>query len=107
MFFTSTNDRLDMETRRDVIRAYPDWNLIFKDGAEVDFITYVNKDDPDYVEYWARDQADQRETRFVNTEEGLERIASNQEIMYIGESYLKGYLRAFPFHSQVVKFLTN
>lgn len=100
MFFTSTIT-MDLETRRDVIQAYPDWKLIFKDGAQIDFIIYVNKGDQDYVEYWARDQADQTETRFGTTEEGLHRIASSQEIMFIEEPVLKGWLRANPFHSQV------
>ena len=103
MFFTSTIS-MDLETRRDVIQAYPDWNLIFMDGDQMLFIIYVDKGDPDFVEYWARDQADKTETRFGTLKEGLGRIASNQEIMYIEESVLKGYLRANLFHSQVVSY---
>ena len=100
MFFTSTITA-DFETRRDVLQAYPDWNLIFKDGTESNFAVPASQGDPDLVEYWARDQADQAETRFKTLQEGLVRIATNQEIMYVEEGQLRGWLRENPFHVQV------
>ena len=69
MFFTSTVT-IPLETRRDVMRAYPDWNLIFKDGAEINFVTFVLQGDPDFIEYWTRDQADPTETRVGSIKEG-------------------------------------
>ena len=106
MFFTSTIT-IDFETRRDIFKAYPDWNLIFKDGKQIHFFSFVDQGDPDYVAYWARDQADQTDTRFGTIEEGLSRILSKQEIMFIGEPQLKGWLRANPFHVQVVAIKGN
>ena len=100
MFFTGTVS-VNFETRRDVIQAYPDWNLIFKNGSDINFAVAASQGDPDFAEYWARDQADQKETRFNTIGEGLARIASNQEIMHVDEGQLKGYLRANPFHVQV------
>ena len=100
MFFTGTVT-VDFETRRDVIQAYPDWNLIFKDGSEINFVVPASHGDPDFAEFWARDQADQAETRFTTVEEGLVRIATNQEIMHVDEGQLKGWLRGNPFHVQV------
>ena len=103
MFFTST-PTVDFETRRDVIQAYPDWNLIFKDGADISFAPLAIRGDPDFVEYWARDQADQTETRFKTIKEGLIRIATNQEIMHIDEGQLRGWFRKNQFHVQVSTF---
>ena len=100
MFFTGTVT-VDFETRRDVIQAYPDWKLIFKDGADILFATPASQGDPDFVKFWARDQADQAKTRFKTVQEGLVRIATNQEIMHVEEGQLKGFLRENPFHVQV------
>ena len=99
MFFTSTVT-IPLETRRDVMRAYPDWNLIFKDGAEINFVTFVLQGDPDFIEYWTRDQADPTETRVGSIKEGLDRIAKEQEVFFIDDGQLKGWLRANPFHVQ-------
>ena len=101
MFFTSTIT-IDFETKRDIFKAYPDWNLIFKDGKQIHFYSRANQGDPDYVEYWARDQADQSETRFGTIQEGMSRIEEKQEIMFISEPLLKGWLRANPFSQQVM-----
>ena len=100
MFFTS-RVTINFETRRDVIQAYPDWNLIFYNGMQINFAIHAIRGDPDYVKYWARDQADQTETRFNTVEEGLARIASDQEIMFIDEAMLKGWLQLNQYHIQV------
>ena len=71
--------------------------LIFKNGSDINFAVAASQGDPDFAEYWARDQADEKETRFNTIGEGLDRIASNQEIMHVDEGQLKGYLRANPF----------
>ena len=106
MFFTGTITA-DFETRRDVIQAYPDWNLIFKDGSEINHAALAYQGDPDFVEFWARDQSDQAKTRFKKVEEGLVRIATNQEIMHVDEGQLKGFLRENPFHVQVNNFYSQ
>ena len=98
-FFTSTVT-IPLETRRDVMRAYPDWNLIFKDGAEINFVTFVLQGDQDFMEYWTRDQADPTETRVGSIKEGLDRIAQEQTVFFIDDGQLKGWLRANPFHVQ-------
>ena len=99
MFFTSTVT-IPLETRRDVMRAHPDWNLIFKDGTEINFLTFILQGDPDFIEYWKRDQADPTETRVGSIKEGLDRIAKEQEVFFIDDGQLKGWLRANPFHAQ-------
>ena len=40
MFFANTIS-IDLETKRDVLQAYPDWHLIFKDGVQSKFIEYA------------------------------------------------------------------
>ena len=104
MFFTSTIS-LDLETKRDVLQAYPQWHLIFLNGSESRTIyEYSTQGDADHVEYQARDEADPTKTRFQTYEEGLKRIEINNEIMYMKESDLMGWLRSNPHHVQVNKF---
>ena len=104
MFFTSTIS-LDLETKRDVLQAYPQWHLIFLNGSESRAIyEYSTQGDADHVEYQARDEADPSKTRFQTYEEGLKRIEINNEIMYMKESRLSGWLRSNPHHVQVNKF---
>ena len=100
MFFANTIT-IDLETKRDVLQAYPDWHLIFKDGIQSSFIEHAIQGDADYVEYLARDEVDPRKTRFETFEEGLHRIETRNEIMFIKESDLKGWLRSNPHHVQV------
>ena len=100
MFFTSTVS-MDLETRRDVLHAYPDWHLIFKDGQEIRLLEYALQGDKDHMEYMARDEVDQTKTRYITYEEGLNRIKTNQEIMLAKETNLKGWLRSNPHHVQV------
>ena len=100
MFFANKIS-IDLETKRDVLQAYPDWHLIFKDGAQSKFIEYAIQGDADYVEYLARDEVDPQKTRFGTYEEGLHRIETRNEIMFIKESDLKGWLRSNPNHVQV------
>ena len=106
MFFTGTVT-LNFETRRDVVQAYPDWNLIYKDGSQINFAILARQGDPDFAEFWARDQSDHSETRFKTVREGLIRLAKNQEIMHVDEGQLKGFLRQNPFHVQVFTRITT
>ena len=101
MFFTSTIT-IDFKSKKDVLKAYPEWNLIFKDGKQIHFFSIANQGDPDFMAYWARDQADQAYTRFGNIEDGMSRILTRQEIMFIGEPQLKGWLSENPYHVQVM-----
>ena len=95
MFFTSAVS-VPFETERDVIRAYPKWNLMFRKGSEVNIYSYVNQGDPDYVAFWQRHQEDPEGTRYNSEKEGLEHIAEGQNVISAGESKLLGYLRSNP-----------
>jgi hypothetical protein len=54
MFFTSTN-RISFNGIVDVIRAYPNWQLIYRRYSGSDIMFQLKaKHDPDYANYWAR-----------------------------------------------------
>ena len=103
MFFTSSIS-VPLETERDVIRAYPQWNLMFRKGSEVNIYSYVNQGDPDYIAFWQRHQKDAEGTRYNSEKEGIEHIASGQNVISAGESKLLGYLRANPVDQNMYFF---
>ena len=103
MFFTSSIS-VPFETERDVIRAYPQWNLMFRKGSEVNIYSYVNQDDPDYIAFWQRHEEDPDGTRYNSEEEGIQRIASGQNVISAGESKLLGYLRSNPVAQNIYFF---
>ena len=103
MFFTSSIS-VPFETERDVIRAYPQWNLMFRKGSEVNIYSYVNQDDPDYIAFWQRHEKDPDGTRYNSEEEGIQRIASGQNVISAGESKLLGYLRSNPVAQNIYFF---
>ena len=103
MFFTSSIS-VPLETERDVIRAYPQWNLMFRKGSEVNIYSYVNQDDPDYIAFWQRHQEDPEGTRYNSEKEGIELLARGQNVISAGESKLLGYLRSNPVDQNIYFF---
>ena len=103
MFFTSSIS-VPLETERDVIRAYPQWNLMFRKGSEVNIYSYVNQDDPDYMDFWQRHEKDPEGTRYNSEKEGIELLSKGQNVISAGESKLLGYLRTNPVDRNIYFF---
>jgi hypothetical protein len=98
MFFTS-EITIPFNSIFDVMKAYPDWKLMFLDGNEAIFAVTA-ENDPDYEKYWARVQESPNENKFKSLKEGLDIISKTQTVMYIDNAMLRGYFKANPFHLQ-------
>jgi hypothetical protein len=54
---------------RDVMRAYPDWNLIMQQGTDVYFAYHALNGDPDYKRFWDRAVDNPDETVYKSQEQ--------------------------------------
>jgi hypothetical protein len=81
MFFTSTA-QINLNNIVEVIRAYPDWNLVFLKGNGAKFALKATYD-PDYANFWDRALASPADTTFNSIESGLRRVVKDTSVMYI------------------------
>ena len=77
---------------------YPDWNLKFKDGADVHFKVKADAGDPLYSEFWERVTSNRKENTYKNLEEGLSLIKDERTVIHIDEGTLKQYFKNNPYH---------
>jgi hypothetical protein len=94
MFFTSSTHN-KFEDIVDVIRAHPEWKLVFLSGYESDFAVKATYD-PDHANFWARAQSSPQDTTINSLKEGLSLIAKEKAVMYVDKVMLKSYLAANP-----------
>jgi hypothetical protein len=90
----------------DVIRAYPNWNLIVPPGWEAN-IALKAEQDPDYANFWARLQTRPEEMTYRSFKEGLSTIAQDDSVMLSHDIFIKGFLMSNPFHVQKLKVLST
>jgi hypothetical protein len=94
MFFTSPTHN-KFEDIVDVIRAYPEWKLVFLSGYEYKFELKAAYD-PDYANFWARAQSFPQDTTINSLEEGFSLIAKEKAVMCVDKHRLNAYLAANP-----------
>ena len=107
MFFTSES-KLPFETERDVIKAYPDWNIMFLEGNDILFISKAKamNGDQDYGNFVDRLKKEGA-VKYSSVKEGLGKLLKGQNVMHVGEGMLNGYLKSNPFHQQKLKSITK
>ena len=121
MFFTN-EVTIPFETIEDVLRAYPNFNLMMETGNDVHFnrkALYVSIkifilfhqmmspsmpfQDPLYAEFWSRVQDDPEKTVYKNIEEGLSTIQNVENVIHVSYEILLGYFRSNPFAYHKIK----
>jgi hypothetical protein len=123
MFFVGEVS-IPFNTINDVIRAYPDWNLMYQDGEppmmtmniimkcsinlmiagnEINFLNQAQAGDQDFINFVDRMETRPVETKFSSLDEGLRRLEEGRNVMHCFEGMLKGYFRTNPYHVQKVK----
>ena len=109
MFFTSETT-LPFETERDVIRAYPDWNLMLQEGNEFLFLSKAMAGDQDYQDFVDRmediendDDEEEVDVKFSSIKEGLDKLLEGQNVIQVTDSMLNGFFHSNPFHQQNLK----
>ena len=103
MFFTSES-KLPFETERDVIKAYPEWNIMLLEGNDMLFKSRAISGDQEYVNFVDRLQENHK---YSSVKEGLRKLLEGQNIMHVSEGMLNGYLKSNPFHQQKLKTITK
>ena len=106
MFFVGEST-LPFNSIEDVMRSYPDWNLKFKDGNDINFKPKADAGDPLYSEFWERVTRNRKEYTFQNLEEGLSLIKNERTVIHIGEGTLKQYFKKNPYHQQKLKVFSR
>ena len=82
------------ENKREVIKAYPRYNLMIRDGTESLYYFWMQTGDEEYVKFWRRYIENPEKYMYFSEEEGLELIDQNAEnIIACDESMLLGYLK--------------
>ena len=51
MFFT-TESGIPFQSIKDVMKAYPEWRLLMRNGFEAYYIDYVDSGNVDYIKFW-------------------------------------------------------
>jgi hypothetical protein len=94
MFFASSSHK-HFEDIGDVIRAYPEWKLVFLPGYGSAFAAKATYD-TDYANFWARSQSTPQDTTINSLREGLSLIAKERAVIYVDKNQLNAYLAANP-----------
>ena len=106
MFFVGEST-LPFNSIEDVMRSYPDWNLKFKDGNDINFKPKADAGDPLYSEFWERVTSNREAHTFQNLEEGLSLIKNERTVIHIAEGALKQYFKDNPYHQQKLKVFSK
>lgn len=93
MFFTAEL-KIPFESRKDVMNAYPDWDLKFRKGAERMFIDNAELGvDKVYEEYWNRAKNNLDDYRFKSLQDGVNSIYDDQLVIHVEYNLLKQYYK--------------
>ena len=95
MFFTGT-DNIPFNSRKDILREYPDWNLRIPTGSEMNIYHEVLQGDADHAAFWERLLEDKSAHTYNGLEEGLEFIAKGQHVIEAQDQLLFNYLKNNP-----------
>ena len=109
MFFTSETT-LPFETEREVIKAYPDWNLMLLEGNEFLFLSKAMAGDQDYIDFVDRmedNKEEDEDIKFSSIKEGLEKLLEGQNVIQVTDGMLNGHFHSNPFHQQNLKTFAN
>ena len=95
MFFA--NDiTLPFENIRDVIRAYPEWELLVFKGAEPTYTTHVEQGDADYKALMDRVDSDPKNLIYHTMEEGIMRLRNGRTVIHVSPEGLNSFISKNP-----------
>ena len=82
------------ETERDVIRAFPSWHFMIRQGDEANIYSYVLQGDTDYIAFWKRHIDNPGDTLYKSDKEALKYITNSQCVISSDENQFLGYLKS-------------
>ena len=93
MFFTTKNS-IAFEGLNDVLKAFPNWKLIFQEGSEVFFSEPAVLKDPDYARFWSHAQSNPDVTKFETVAHGVQMLKQDKTVMHVTIGVLKAHLNS-------------
>ena len=92
-FFTVTVSE-PFESKRDVMNAYPRYNLMIRVGNEAMYYFWKETGDTEYEKFWKRLEDNPEESKYRSEKEGLDTISQDtKNVMVCDETLLLGYLK--------------
>ena len=92
-FFTVTVSE-PFESKRDVMNAYPRYNLMIRAGNEAMYYFWKETGDREYEKFWQRLVDNPEESKYRSEKEGLDTISEDtRNVMVCDETLLLGYLK--------------
>jgi hypothetical protein len=105
MFFTNAK-QIKFQDTVNVIRAYPDWKLVFYSGGEAKWALKAESN-ADYANFWARAKSSPQDSTYNSIEEGLSTVAESKTVMHIDNDMINGYFVENPTHVQILEKLVT
>ena len=84
------------DTVSDALQAYPEWRLMFSDGAKQWVHNMAELGDQDCTSLWQRYEDNPTETMYSSIEHGLQLIESGQNVIWDSRNMLLGHLKSNP-----------
>ena len=81
MFLTS-KPSVGFTTLKDVLKAVPEWTLVYLQGMEVQFQEPVSKEEVDFVKYWKIAQNDLEKYSKATTKEAFEALFEDKTALF-------------------------
>ena len=95
MFFA--NDiTLPFHNIGEVIRAYPEWNLLVFRGTEPTYMLYAEQGDPDYKAIMNRVGSDPESSIYHTMEEGMMRLRDGRTVLHTTKERLNSFINENP-----------
>ena len=95
------------ETVSDALRAYPEWTLMFSDGAKQWVHNMAELGDQDCISLWQRYEDNPTETTYSSIEHGLQLIESGHNVIWISRNMLLGHLKSNPTKQNILIIRTG
>ena len=89
------------ETERDVIRAYPSWDFMIRNGEQATIYSYVLQGDADYINFWQRYIDSPESSMYEDNEEALQHITNGKCVISSAENQFLGYLKSNAIHEKL------
>ena len=92
-FFTVTVSE-PFESKMDVMKAYPRYNLMIRAGNEGLYYFWMETGDPEYEKFWRRLVENPEKSKYSSEKEGLDIIGKDtKNVIVCDETLLLGYLK--------------
>ena len=95
MFF-STEVSLPYEDIIDIMRAYPEWKLMMRQGGDVFYYDRAAAGDVHYKQFYERVLANQEGMTYTSIQEGIKLMKNDRVVLHLGEDDIQSAVKDDP-----------